>query len=154
RIPEPAVIQIPRTDLGEPVRRGSGPPPSEPQLRARVHHPVQRGQREVGTHAQRQTRRLTADDAINDAGHVQPTPHPPARADSTEGQVPGPLRLHARPVPRGRDVLRGTQIPLGDHPWDAAASSHLTQVPVRTPTDLLRVQTRHNFRSYTQNKIE
>jgi len=51
RLPELAVIQHRGPDPGEPVGGGGLPPRLEPQLRTRRHHPVARGQRQVGAHA-------------------------------------------------------------------------------------------------------
>ena len=153
RIPEPAMIQRTRHDLGEPVGRGGLPPVGERRFRAGGDDPVEGAQRQVGTDTHRDARRLSTGHLVHDADHVQ-TPHcPPHRGHIPERQVPGSLRQGGRVPARHRrgDIGRRPQIPLGDHLGLAVHPGHLPQIPVRLPVDLLRIQARHAIRSYAQS---
>src|SRR5262249_926296 len=50
---------------------------------------------------------------------------------------------HNRSGHRRLDILGATEVAFGDHLRLAVHASHLAQVPVGLPLDLLRVQTRH-----------
>ena len=102
RVPEPAVIQRRGRDLGEPVRRGGAPPVREPALGARIDHPVQRRQRQIGARRQRQPGRRRPDRLVDERGHPQiaaaaPTPRPPPRTPDA-GSAPGSIAARGRPA--------------------------------------------------------
>ena len=147
RVPEPAVIQRRGADLGEPVRRRGAPPVREPPLGAGIHHPVQRGQRQVGARRQRQPGRGGPGLLVDDRGHAQIGQQPPRRGHRPEVQVPGPLGQHPllAGIQQRLHLGRGAHVPLGDHFRLAVHPAHLAQVPVRPAADHLLVQTRHNL---------
>ena len=151
RVPEPAVIQRGGADLGEPVRRGGPPPVRELRFRARGDQPVQRRQRQVGPGGQRLPGRARPRCLVDDRDHAELLKHAPGRGHVPERQVPGPLWQHGclAALHRGGDLRGGAQVPFGDHFRLAVHAGHLPQVPVRLPADLLRVQARHNIRSYS-----
>ncbi len=152
RFPEPPVIQGAGRDLGEPVRGGGLPPVRERRLGTRRNEPVQRRQRQVGARGQRRPGRAGAGHLVDDRGDPQVLQHSPGRGHVPERQVPGPLRQRSRlgAFHRRGDVGGGAQVAFGDHLRPAVDAGHLAQVPVRLPADLLRVQARHDIRSYTR----
>ncbi len=151
RVPEPAVIQRRSGDLREPVRRGGLPPVREGGLGARRDQPVQRRQHQVRAGGQRLPGRARPGRCVDHGSNPEVFHDAPGCGDAPKRQVPGPLRQHGGlpGIQQRLDVSRGAHVPLGDHLGPAVHAGHLPQVPVRLPAELLRVQARHNIRSYT-----
>jgi hypothetical protein len=139
-VPEPAVIQRHRRNLDPPVRRRGRPPIGEGQLRARRHNPVERGQRQIGTHRRSRIGPPRAHHLVDDPDHAQPLQHRPHRRHIPERQVPRPLRGHRGALHRRRDVLRLAQVALRDDRRLAANPGDFAQVVVRLPADPLADQ--------------
>ena len=149
RVPEPAVIQHPGGNPGEPVSGSGLPPVRERQLRAWRDQPVQCRQRQVRADAGAGVGTPRSGRLIDDRGDPQILKHAPGGGDVPECQVPGPLR-HDRGLPgiqQRLDLRRGAQVPLGDQLRLAIDPAHFAQVPVRLPADHLLVQACHDFRS-------
>src|SRR5258706_321978 len=74
--------------------------------------------------------------------HPAATPPPPG-APRPDRPMPGTLRHQHGTRHRRLDILGTAQVSFGHHLRLAVHTSHLAQVPVGLPIDLLRVQTRH-----------
>jgi len=142
RVPEPAVIQHPRWNLGEPVRSGGRPPLGEPQLRRRGHDPVQCRQPQIGAHRRARVAPPGTNYRVDDPGHIQPVQNPPHRGAVTEPQMPGPLgkRRGLARVQQFSDVRRSAQVTFGNHFRFPVNPGHLPQIPVRPPADHFLIQ--------------
>jgi hypothetical protein len=86
---------------GEPVRRRLAPPVGETQLGAGRHHPVERGQRQVGAHARARVRTSRPDHLVHDGHQMESAQHTPRGRDVAKGQVPRARRQRRR-LPRVR----------------------------------------------------
>jgi hypothetical protein len=115
RIPEPAVVEGTRRDLGDPAQGGGGPPAAERPFGAGIADPVQCSQRQVGAGRGPAADRRDAQHRVDHIDHVQLLEHRPDRRDVPEPAVLGlgQVGLGARAGRQPGDHLRlGAEVDL------------------------------------------
>jgi hypothetical protein len=140
------MVQRGRWELDQPVPGGGLPPGGEGELGARRHHPVQRGQGQVGAHRGGRVRPPRPDLLVDHLGDLQALQHLPGRGQVPKGPVVGPSRL-ARAGARqpGGQFLGAAQVLLGDDAGLAGHPGRLHQVVVGASTAPLADQARHDM---------
>lgn len=98
RVPEPAMIQRRLRHLHQMIPRRARPPVDEGQFGAGIHDPIQRRQREIGTHRGPRVGAAAPGHLVDDLDHPQLLDHRPGRSQITETQMPA-ARGHTRPPP-------------------------------------------------------
>jgi hypothetical protein len=137
-VPEPPVVESGGGQADEPVARRGLPPLGELALRARVDHPVRRGQRDVGPDRRRRVLAPRADHLVDDLGDSEALEHRPHRRQVAVGEVAGAVRLAGPCLGEpGGDLLGRAEVALGDDPGFAPDPGRFDEVVVGLPAMLL-----------------
>ena len=149
RVPEPAVIQRPDPDPGDPAQRGPAPPVGERPFGAGLADPVHRRQPQVGAHRHPTADLPTPEHGVDHRDRVQLGQHPPHRRDVAELAVLGlrqagisPRRRRGQP---GDHLVLGAQVHLIHDPRPTLHSGRRRRVQVGPPAATLLDDRGHNY---------